>query len=127
MVPELRQLLVGVDLARVEGHRLLVRERQDELASGAVLQVEDLRDLDAPGRLPELRRRQHGHQHLLPADRIHLFSNDLDDLLVDAPTEREEGPYAGTDLADVAAAHEQPVGRGLRVGGVVAERGKEEL
>ncbi len=51
VVPELRQLLVRLDLARVEGDRLLVRERQDEVAAVPVREVEDLRDLDR-GRSP---------------------------------------------------------------------------
>ena len=38
VVPGLRQLLVALDLARVEGERLLVRQRQDEPPAGAVLQ-----------------------------------------------------------------------------------------
>ena len=61
VVPELRQLLVRAELARVEGHRLLVRHRQDEPPAGPVLQVEDLRDLGAPGRLPELDGREQRH------------------------------------------------------------------
>ena len=31
----------------------------------------------APGPLPELRRLEHRHQHLLPADRVHLLADDL--------------------------------------------------
>ena len=44
VVPDLRQLLVRLDLARMEGERLLVRHRQDELPAAAVLEVEELRD-----------------------------------------------------------------------------------
>ena len=50
-----------------------------------------------------------------------------DDLLVDAPPEREERPEAGAHLADEAAAHEQLVARGLRVGGSLAQGRQEEL
>ena len=46
---------------------------------------------------------------------------------VDAPAERQERPQAGADLADEAAANEQLVARGLRVGGIVAQRREEEL
>ena len=95
VVEHLRQLPVALDLARVEGHGLLVREREDELPPGAVLEVEELGDRDAVGRLPQLGRREHGHQHLLAADRVLLFADDLDDLLVHAPAEREERPDAG--------------------------------
>ncbi len=127
VVPELRQLLVRLELARVERDGLLVRHRQDEASSGPVLEVEDLGDLDAPGRLPELRGREHRHQHLLSADRVHLLSDDLLDLAVDAPAERHECPHAGANLADVAAAHEELVRRGLRVSRVVAQRREIEL
>src|SRR5207253_254333 len=41
VVPELRKLLVRLDLPRVERDRLLVRHRQDEAAAASVLQVED--------------------------------------------------------------------------------------
>ena len=101
--------LYELDLARVEGDRLLVRHRQDVVPAGAVVEVEDLRDLDPPGRLPQLGGRQDGHQHLLAADRVHLLADDLLDLPVDAPAERQERPEAGADLADEAAAHEQLV------------------
>jgi len=37
VVPELRQLLVRLQLARVERHRLFVREREHVVAPGAVL------------------------------------------------------------------------------------------
>ncbi len=56
VVPELGQLLVRADLARVEGERLLVRHRQHELTAVPVGQVEELGDLVAAGRLPELER-----------------------------------------------------------------------
>jgi len=46
---------------------------------------------------------------------------------VHAPAERQERPEPGADLADEAAAHEQAVADGLRVGGVVAQRRQEEL
>ena len=55
------------------------------------------------------------------ADRVHLLADDLDDLLVHAPPERQERPEAGAHLSDEAAAHEQLVARGLRVGGSLAQ------
>jgi hypothetical protein len=94
VVPELRQLFVRLDLARVERGRLLVRQRQDETPAAPVLDVEDLGIALRPGRLPELGGRQHGHQHLLAADRVHLLADDLLDLPVDAPAERQERPDA---------------------------------
>ena len=81
----------------------------------------------APGRLPELRGGEHGHEHLLPPDRVHLLADDLDDLLVHAPAERQERPHARAHLPDVAAAHEQLVRDRLGVGGRLAQGRDEEL
>ena len=127
VVPELRQLLVRLDLARVERERLLVRQRQDEPPAGAVGDVEDLGDLVAARRLPQLDRRQHRHEQLLRADRVHLLADDLLDLAVDAPAERHERPEARADLADEAAADEQLVADRLGVGRRVAQGRQEEL
>ena len=77
--------------------------------------------------LPELDRREHGHEHLLTADRVHLLADDLHDLLVHAPAEREECPHASRDLPDVPAADEQLVGHGVGVGRRLAQGRDEEL
>ena len=111
----------------MEGHRLLVRHRQDEPPARAVLEVEDLGDLVAPGRLPELDRRQQRHQHLLAADRVHLLADDLLDLAMHTPAERQERPEARAHLTDEAAAHEQLVARRLRIGRILAQGRQEEL
>ena len=66
-------------------------------------------------------------EHLLPADRVHLLADDLLDLPVHAPAERQERPQARADLADVAAAHEQLVESRLGVGGRLAQGRKKEL
>src|SRR5207244_5825304 len=64
VVPDLRELLVRLDLARVEGERLLVRQRQDVVAARAVLEPEELRDPDSARRFPELGRREHRCERL---------------------------------------------------------------
>ena len=127
VVQELRQLPVARDLLRVERHRLLVRHRQDVLASGAILEAEDLRDRAASGLLPELKGRQHRHEHLLAPDRVHLLAHDLDDLLVHAPAERQERPDARRDLTDVPAADEKLVRDGVGVRRRLAQGRDEEL
>ena len=127
VVPDLRQLLVGLDLAREERHRLLVRPREHERPAAAVVEVEEDRDIDAAGRLPELCGRERRSAHLLAADRVDLLADDLLDPHVHAPAERQHRPQAGPDLADEAAAHEQLVRRSLRVGGRVAQGREEEL
>ena len=125
VVEDLRQLPVRRDLARVEGDRLLVRHRQDERAAHAVLQLQELGDVVAAARLPELGRRDDGHEHLLAADRVDLLPDDLHGLLVDAPAERQERPEPGAHLADEAAADEQPVARRLGIGRILPERRDE--
>src|SRR5439155_18547386 len=40
VVPKLRELFVRLQLARVEGHRLLLRKRQHEITPAAVLELE---------------------------------------------------------------------------------------
>ena len=127
VVPELRQLFVRLQLACVERHRLLVRESEDEVAPRAVFQPEHLRNDDAPRRLPELGRGQHGREHLLSADGVDLLADDLHDFLVHAPAERHERPEAGADLADEAAAHEQLVTRCVGIGRRVAQGRQEQL
>jgi hypothetical protein len=111
----------------VERERLLVRDRQHEAAAAPVGELEDHRDVVAAGLLPELGRGEHRREHLLRADRVHLLAHDLDGLLVHAPAERQERPEARADLADVAAAHEQLVARGLGLGRRLAQGRQMEL
>ena len=109
-------------------HRLLVRQRQDEVGGRArSSSLKSLRDPVAARLLPELGRREHRREHLLAADRVHLLADDLLDLLVHAPAERQVRPEPRADLADEAAAHEQLVADGLGVGRVVAQGRQEQL
>ena len=127
VVPDLRQVAIAADRLRgVQRDDLLVRDREHELAIGAVAQVEDDVDVVAPRALPDLRRVQHRHQHLLPADAIHLLADDLLHALLDPPAERQPRPHAGADLLDHAGAHEQLVALGDRVAGRVAQ-GREQV
>jgi hypothetical protein len=111
----------------VEGERLLVRQRKDEVPVGAVRDVEELRNPDPVRLLPELGRGEHGRKPLLRADRVELLADDLLDLAVDAPAERQERPEAGRDLPDEAGADKQLVRDGLGVRGRIAQRRQEEL
>ena len=78
VVPDLRQVAIAADRLRgVQRDDLLVRDREHELAVGAVAQLEDDVDVVAARALPDLRRVQDRHQHLLPADAIHLLADDL--------------------------------------------------
>ena len=80
-----------------------------------------------PGLDPELGRREHRREHLLRADRVHLLADDLLDLPVDAPAERQERPEPRADLADEAAADEQLVRERLGVGRSVAQGRQVQL
>ena len=68
-----------------------------------------------------------GREELLAADRVHLLADDLLDLAVDSPAERQVRPEPGADLADEAAAHEELVADRLGVGRILAQGRQEEL
>ena len=127
MIPLLRQLPVRLQLGAVERERFLVRHREDVRAAAAVREVEELGDAQPAGLLPQLGRRQYGREHLLASDRVHLLADDLDDVLVHLPAERQERPEARAELADEAAAQEEPVRKRLRVGRSLAQGREIEL
>ena len=77
--------------------------------------------------LPELRRLQHRHEHLLAADGVHLLADDLLDLLHDAPAGRQEHVDAGGELAHEARADHELVAHGLRAGGILFDGGQKQL
>ena len=95
---------------------------------GAVLEARHLgADLVvAPGLAPQVGRVHDRHLHLLPADGVDLLADDLLDPLLHPKAERQERVDAGSELAQVAAAHEQPMRRHLGIGRVVAQGGEEE-
>jgi hypothetical protein len=105
-----RQLPVGAnERGHVEGHDLLVRQGQDHLGALAVLQLEHLVDVVAPGAAPQLGRVEHRREHLLGADRVELLADDPDDALVHPPAGGHPRPQPGADLADEAGADHQLV------------------
>jgi hypothetical protein len=112
------QLPVGAhDLGDVLGDRLLVGHGQHHLGAPTVLELEQLGDAVAPGALPQLGRVQHRHQHLLPADRVHLLADDLHDVLVHPPARRQERPQPGAELPDQARSDHKLVRERLRIRG----------
>ena len=127
VVPDLRKLLVRLELERVEAHRLLVAHREQEAAAAVVLELEEHSDPVAARLLPELGRREHRGEHLLAADRVHLLADDLHDLLVHAPAERQVRPEPRAHLADEASADEELVRGGLGLGRVVAHGRQKQL
>ncbi len=110
VVDDQRQVAIGAHgLGDVEGDGLLVGHREHELRALAVVQLEQLLDLDPARLAPRLGRLEHRHQHLLAADRVHLLADDLHDPLVHAPARRQPGPHAGAQLPDETGADHQLV------------------
>ena len=125
-----RQLAIRLDdVGEQAGHHLLVGHRDDHLAAGAVLEPGQLRadGVVASRRLPHVGRVDDRHRHLLAADAVHLLADDLLDSLRHPEPQREQRVQPRAELAQVAGADEQAVGRHLGVGRVVAERGEEQL
>ena len=93
----------------------------------AVLELEELGDPVAAGRLPELGRREHRHEHLLRADRVHLLADDLLDLPCTRQPSGRNVQSPALTCRMIAAAHEQLVADRLGVGRLVAQGREEEL
>ena len=128
--PELRELPVGVDLARRQpGDDLFVGHRQDHVGALAVLETEELvaDGLPAAGLLPDLGRVEDRVEHLLTADRLHLLADHGLDLAHDAPARRQEDVDARRELADEPGAHHELVAGGLGSGRVLFDGRKQEL
>ena len=99
-----RQVAVGAhDLRDVRRHGLLVAQREHELGAATVLELEQLLDRIAAAALPDVRRVEHRHEHLLRADRVELLADDLRDVLVHAPAGGQPRPQPGAELAGQAA------------------------
>jgi hypothetical protein len=111
----------------VEGHDLLVAHGQHHVRALAILELEQLVDRITASALPQLGRREHRHEHLLGADRVHLLAQDPHHLLVHAPAGRQPGPHPGPDLADEPGAHHHLVRDGLRISRRLALGGQQEL
>ena len=87
--------IIGVGFCRAacELHgRLLMRHTEDNVAPAAILKAGHLAAdaLITAGFLPEGGGHDHGEQHFLPADRIHLLADNLLDLAGDPARRRIE-------------------------------------
>ena len=130
VVPHLRQLLVAVDLPRGEpGDDLFVGHGERHVGVLAVLEAEHLAadGVPAAALLPDLRRLQHRHEHLLAADGVHLLADDLLDLLHHAPAGRQVHVDAGGELAHEAGAYHELVAHGLGAGRILFDGGQQQL
>jgi hypothetical protein len=125
-----RQLAIALhDVAEEDRDDLLVGHRENHVALAAILEAHELgADLEvAAALLPDLGRMDDRHLHLLGADPVLLFADDLLDALADAEPERQQRVDPGAQRADIAGSQEKPVRRHLGVGGIVAERREEEV
>ena len=89
----LRKLSPGVhQLAEKVGHHLFVRHGENHVASATIFESTHLRaDLVVSSCLPpEIGGVNDRHQHLLSTDGVHLFSDHLGHVHIDAHAERKE-------------------------------------
>ena len=124
-----RQLLVAIDLvANQVGDHLFVGRAQHEGAVVAVGQTAQLGTilLPAAGFLPQLGRLHHGHRDFDGAGAVHLFPDDILDLLQDAQAGGQPVVEAGGQFTDHAGAQHQLVADHLGVGGSFLE-GREQI
>ena len=99
--------------------------REHHVGAAPVLELEQLLDVVPTGLAPRLSGLQHRHQHLVPADRVHLLAHDLDDVLMDPLPGGQPRPQPRADLADQAGADHQLVRDRLGVGRRLAFGRKE--
>ena len=128
LVPDLRELLVGAQLAGEPGEDLLVGEAEAELRAVAVAQAEHRPRPRPPSARSSARARPAGARAARTPARRSCSSPGArcarSSRMLRTP-ERQQRVGARHQLADEAAAHEQAVARGLGVGRVVAKRRNE--
>ena len=92
-------------------------ERHPAFAPVGELEEHVAHHLLASGLLPQLDRLDHGEVDLLGAGGVHLLADDVLDLALDAPAEREVRVDAGHELIDEAATEQQGVAGRLGIAG----------
>ena len=130
MVDLQRQLAPRLDdVGKEDADDLLVGHREDHVAAIAVLEAGQLRAdrVIAAARPPDVGGKNDRHLHLLAADPVLLLADDLLDTVVDPLAEWQEGIDPRPERTDVAGPEQEPMRWHLDVGGVVAERGEEQL
>ena len=129
LVDDEGQVLVRrVQILDEQREHLLVRRSEEEVVAAAVLEPEDpVAVLDPPtrclvGRLGQERR----EVDLLEPRRVHLGADDVLDVAVHQPPERQprEPPWRGS--TDVAGARQQLVAGDLGIGRVLTQRPQEQ-
>jgi hypothetical protein len=126
LVMDRRQLLPGADRVThdVRDH-LLVCEAEEKGTIVPVAEREEHVYGIATRFLQILSRHQDGQVKLQPADVVHLFANDLRQLLVDTISERKVTIDASGQLAHEPATQQQPMADDFRICGDLPQCRKE--
>ena len=130
LVQEQRQVFVRVaEVFDHEGEHLLMGGAEQHVGALAVDEPEQVVAVFGPpvGGFVRLARQQTRKAHLLGADGVHLFSNDLFHLVVNTQTQRQPRVDAGCDAPDVASSDEPAVTGNLGVRRVFAQGAHEQL
>ena len=129
LVDAQRQVLVRrVQVLHEQREHLLVGRREEEVVAPPVDQPEHVVAVVVPAArgVVRLAREQGGEVDLLEPGPVHLLADDVLDVAVDEPAERQPGEPAGGRPPDVPGAHEQTVAGNLGVGRVLAQRSQEQ-
>jgi hypothetical protein len=108
---------------------LFVRHAEGHVHPLSVFEAEHrvAHHLPAPRLLPDFGRVNRRQEELLPVYRVHLLAYDVHRALSDAPAQGQERVNPRAELSYVARAQKQAVRDDLRVRGVFAKCGDEEL
>ena len=104
-------------MARHMHRRFLMRHAQEHIVTRAVLKAHHLlTDGSISARfLPHFARHDHGKEHFLPVDGVHLLADYFLYFFAHALRGRGERIYARRDLLDIAGAGEQDMAFDARV------------
>ena len=90
-------------------------EAQQPLAAIPQAKQNIAHDRITPAFAPQLDRLHHRHQQLLSTGGIHLFADDLPDLLLCPECQREQAVHAGGELLNEAGAQHKLVADGIGI------------
>ena len=125
-----RQLAIGIDLLPCQiRDDLLVRHRQDHVALAAILEPRQLwaNRIVAARLPPDVGGMNDRHEHLLSADGVHFFPNNLLDLAHNPPSERQQAVDAGPQRSYHRRPQHQPVAGQLDVARRLSQRPAEQM
>ena len=130
LVQRARQVLVRTKLVAHQGRdQLLMRGAEAQAVVVTVVEADALGAVGvrAARFLPQLFGLQHGHEHFLGADAVHLLANDVLHLGQHALAQRKERVDTRGGFADEARAQKQAMARDFGVARIFLERGGVQL